>query len=35
MGVYVSNSLSGGLMQGERVRGREADNSSANVLKNV
>ena len=35
MGIYVSNSLFGGLIHGERARGREADNSGVNVLKTV
>ena len=35
MGVYVSNSLFGGLIHGEWASGREADNSGVNVLKTV
>ena len=35
MAVYVSNSLFGGLLHGERARGRVADNSTVNALKTV
>ena len=35
MVVYVSNSLFGGLLDGERAMGRVADNRTVNVLKTV